>query len=94
MRRSQTTGWHTEGGLVGDQPCHRTGYGIASFVFGIFIGSHLHAQRRQPKPFKADSPLRRLDARQAMLAVSVARVIGLVVMAVFWLYAAYTLWHL
>lgn len=61
--------------------------GIASFIFGAFLTSYLN--RRCP-----NSALHGLDARQAMIAVSFGRVLGLIAMAVFFGYYAYTLWHL
>jgi len=68
------------------------GSGIASFVFGVFLTSYL--QRRRPKPVGRNSPLRGLDARQAMIAVSFGRILGLIAMAVFFAFYAYTLWHI
>jgi hypothetical protein len=76
------------------QPRHHGGHGIASLVFGVFLGSYLHRQRHRPKPVGANSPLRGLDARQAMIAMSFGRIVGLIAMAVFLAFYAYTLWQL
>jgi hypothetical protein len=73
---------------------HHGSHGIASLVFGVFLGSYLHRHRHQPKPVGRNSPLRGLDARHAMAAVAFGRILGLIAMAVFLGYYAYTLSHL
>jgi hypothetical protein len=67
---------------------------IVPLVLGVFLGSYLHRHRHRPKPVRPNSPLNPLDARQAMVAVSFGRILGLVAMAVFSAFYAYTLWHL
>jgi len=69
-------------------------HGIASFVFGLFLGSYLQRHRHQPKPVGRNSPLRGLDARQAMIAVSFARILGYIVMGLFLGCYIQTMWHL
>jgi hypothetical protein len=69
-------------------------HGIVPLVFGVFLGSYLHRHRHRPKPPGPNSPLRGLDARQAMTAVAFGRVLGLIAMAVFLGYYAYTMSHL
>jgi hypothetical protein len=79
--------------MVG-QPHHHGSHVIAPLVFGVFLGSHLHWHRHGPEPVEPNSPLRGLDARQAMIAVSFGRILGLIALAVFFGFYAYTLWHL
>jgi hypothetical protein len=76
------------------QPRHPGGHGIVSLVFGVFLGSYLQRHRHQPKRVGRNSPLRGLDARQAMTAVAFGRILGNIAMAVFLGYYAYTMSHL
>jgi hypothetical protein len=52
------------------------------------------ARHRRHRRVGTNSPLRGLDARQAMIAVSFGRIIGIIAMAVFLAFYAYTMWHL
>lgn len=68
------------GSVAGQSGNHR--HGIASFVFGLVLGSYLRGHHRQTRS-SAPSPLGGLSARQAMTAVAIARIVGFIVMAVF-----------
>jgi hypothetical protein len=76
------------------QPRHPGGHPIVSLVFGIFLGSYLQRHRHQPKPDGRNSPLRNLDARQAMIAVSLGRILGYIMMGLFLGCYIQTMWHL
>jgi len=73
---------------------HHSGHGVESFVVGLFLGSYLRRHRHQPKPEGPNSPLNRLDARQAMTAVSIARILGYIMMGLFLGCYIQTMWHL
>jgi hypothetical protein len=79
---------------MADRPDHHSGHGIAPLIFGVFVGSQLHKQHHRPPPVGQNSPLRGLDARQAMIAVSFGRILGLIAMAVFLAFYTYIVWHL
>ena len=75
-------------------PNHRGGL-LSAFVVGEVVGSRRNKTRRDRRTSDRLHPSSPgLDARQAMTAASIAQIIGLIAMAVFLGFYAYTMWHL